>query len=87
VLDTSNIAGPQEQPQLLAGMLTAEQLEAEMDWGPRTRARREADGMPVIKLGHTKLYPIDRVRTWLMSHAEKRNAAPRRPGRPRTNAA
>ena len=69
------------KPRLLDGFLTAEQLEAETKWGWRTRLRREADGMPVAVIGGTKLYPIDKVRAWILSQVRE-HGAPRR-GRPR----
>ncbi len=66
---------------LLAGLLTEAQLEAETGWGYRTRLRREADGLPVVKIGATKLYPADQVREWILSRM-RRHEPPRR-GRPR----
>lgn len=69
------------QPSILAGLLTDEQLEAETGWKPRTRLRLEAEGLPVVKIRGTKLYPIDKVRAWIMGHVREREA-PRR-GRPR----
>jgi hypothetical protein len=69
------------RPKLFDGFLTDKELEAETGWGWRTRLRREADGLPVVVMGATKLYPIDKVRAWIMTHLRER-AAPRR-GRPR----
>jgi hypothetical protein len=66
---------------LLAGLLTNEQLEAETGWGYRTRLRREAEGLPVIVIGGTKLYPADQVREWIMGRL--RQHEPPRRGRPR----
>jgi hypothetical protein len=70
---------------LLAGLLTEEQLEAETKWTYRTRLRREAEGLPVIKIGATKLYPEDETREWILSRM-RRHKPPRR-GRPRKAAA
>jgi len=67
-------------PRLLAGMLTRDQLAAETGWHSRTILRNEAEGLPVIVIRGTKLYPIDRVRAWILSHVREREA-PRR-GRP-----
>lgn len=69
------------RPKLLDGLLTREQLEAETGWGSRTILRREAQGLPIIVIGGTKLYPMEKVRAWIMSH-ERRRQPPRR-GRPR----
>ena len=66
---------------LLAGLLTEQQLEAATGWEYRTRLRREAEGLPVIKIGATKLYPEDQVREWLLSRMRRRE--PPRRGRPR----
>jgi hypothetical protein len=66
---------------LLSGLLTDEQLEAETGWGYRTRLRREAEGLPVIVIGGTKLYPADKVRAWIMG--QLRQHEPPRRGRPR----
>lgn len=67
--------------QLLAGMLTKDQFLAETGWHWRTLLRREHDGLPVVKLGNTKLYPIDKCRAWILRRVADRS--PRRPGRPR----
>lgn len=68
-------------PKLLAGCLTEGQMMAELKCGTRTLRRREADGLPVIVLGATRIYPIDKARAWIMSHLRE-HKAPRR-GRPR----
>jgi hypothetical protein len=69
------------RPRLLDGLLTGEQLEAETGWGCRTIRRRELEGLPVVKIGATKLYPAEKVREWILSRM-RRHEAPRR-GRPR----
>ena len=66
---------------LLDGLLTRQQLESETGWRWRTILRREAEGLPVIVIGGTKLYPADKVRDWIMGRLRQRE--PRRPGRPR----
>jgi hypothetical protein len=76
--ETNNVP---DSAQLLAGFLTAEQLEAQLGWKWRTRLRREADGLPVIRIGSTKLYPADKVRAWILSHVRERVEPC--PGRPR----
>ena len=69
------------KPRLLAGLLTRKQLTAETDWHPRTILRNEAEGLPVIVIRGTKLYPIDKVRAWIMSHVREHKELQR--GRPR----
>jgi hypothetical protein len=73
----------QQTPSLLQGLLTEKQFAAETGWGYRTRLRREAQGLPVIRIGGTKLYPADRVREWILSHLRQQQTAPRTRGRPR----
>lgn len=72
-------------PALFAGMLTEKQLEEQTGWRDRTRRRQEARGLPVIVVGTIRLYPVDKVRDWIMSHLREREA-PRR-GRPKKVAA
>ena len=79
-----NEAATVSRPPLLDGLLNLEQLKAETGWGWRTILRREAEGLPVVKLGATKLYPADKVRAWIMGHL--RQHEPPRRGRPRTAA-
>lgn len=71
---------------VLAGLLGGAELDAEMEWSWRTRLRREADGMPFVKVGGKKFYPIQEIRTWLMSQI-RHPEPPRGPGRPRKHAA
>ncbi len=66
---------------LFAGLLTYEQLKVETGWGYRRILRREAEGLPVVKLGATKLYPADKVREWMLSRI--RQHEPPRRGRPK----
>jgi hypothetical protein len=70
-----------KQPKLLDGLLTRQQLEAETGWGWRTILRREAEGLPVIVIGGTKLYPVDKVRSWIVGKLRERTTPQR--GRPR----
>lgn len=70
-----------ERPRLLDGLLKREELTAETGWGWRTILRREAEGLPVIVIGGTKLYPADKVRAWILDHLRE-HQAPRR-GRPK----
>ena len=65
---------------LLDGLLTREQLEAETGWRWRTILRNEADGLPVIVIRGMKLYPIDKVRAWILSRVRERKPPQR--GRP-----
>ncbi|HUN44130.1 MAG TPA: hypothetical protein VMU81_27880 [Acetobacteraceae bacterium] len=74
---------PTAPGRLFEGFLTPHQLETETGWGWRTVLRREAEGLPVVKIGATKLYPIAQVRAWLLAQAEKRQTEPRGRGRPR----
>jgi hypothetical protein len=74
-----------EQPpatSITAGLVTREQLAADLRCSERTIIRREHQGMPVIKLGMTRLYDPASVRAWLMTH-ERRRELPKR-GRPIT---
>jgi hypothetical protein len=70
------------KPKLLDGLLTETDLEAETGWTYRTRLRREAEGLPVVKLGATKFYPADKVRDWILSRVREQTPARGR-GRPR----
>lgn len=85
MLQTSEAAESAAQ-NLLDGFLLGPQLDRQMGWSERTRSRRELEGLPVIKLGATKLYPVDKVRAWILSRAQGAFEAPRR-GRPRKSAA
>ncbi len=71
---------PANPANVLAGLLTRQQLAQQLHCGERTIIRRERAGMPFIAIGMTRLYDPTRVRDWLMSH-EHRQDAPRR-GRP-----
>jgi hypothetical protein len=76
-IETANVS----RPGLLDGLLTREQLEAETGWQWRTILRREAEGLPVVRLGATRLYPADKVKAWILSHVREHQAPTR--GRPR----
>ena len=82
--ETTEVSTP-KQKRIFAGLLTREELEAETGWGWRTILRREQDGMPVVIVCRTKLYPADRIREWILSH-ERRHDTPKR-GRPATRKA
>ena len=69
------------RPSLLDGLLTEEELEAQTGWKWRTRLRREAKGLPLIKIGADKWYPADGVRAWILAHESR--PEPVRRGRPR----
>jgi hypothetical protein len=71
----------EQSGRLMRGLLSCEQMQAETGWHWRKLLRAEHEGLPVIKVGSTKLYPIDSCRAWLMSRVTDRR--PRRPGRPR----
>jgi len=79
IIEASNVS----RPKLLDGLLNREQLEAETGWRWRTILRNEAEGLPVIVIRGTKLYPVEKVREWIMSKVREREA-PRR-GRPKKN--
>jgi hypothetical protein len=70
---------------LFDGLLTGEELQADTGWGQRTILRREAAGLPVIKIGATKLYPAEKVRDWLLSRTRSQQGSRGR-GRPRSTA-
>jgi hypothetical protein len=80
-MEESTEAAALPGPKLLDGFLTREQLETEFGWKWRTTLRREAQGLPVVRIGNLKLYPVDRVRAWLLAQLPQRE--PRRRGRPR----
>lgn len=65
---------------ILAGLLTREQLAAELRCSARTVIRYERAGMPFIRLGIMRLYDASKVREWVLNH-EHRPQAPR-VGRP-----
>ena len=69
---------------LLEGLLTREQLKLETGWGSRTIMRREREGLPVVVIGATRLYPIKLVQDWILSHVRSHN--PPKRGRPRIRA-
>jgi hypothetical protein len=66
----------ERQPRLLAGMLTREQLRAETGWGDRTIQRREAEGLPVVKIGRDRFYPAKSGRDWLLNRVRRNQAPP-----------
>ena len=70
---------------VIAGLLTRDQLAAQLGRSERTVIRWEHAGLPVIKLGMTRLYDPAKARDWLLTH-ERRQDAPRR-GRPSKAAA
>lgn len=77
-------AAHSSRDRLFDGFLSRAELEAETGWGWRTILRREAEGLPVIVVGGTKLYPAEQVREWLLSHLRAHN--PPRVGRPKKGA-
>ena len=70
---------------ITAGLLTRDQLATQLGRSERTVIRWEHAGLPVIKLGMTRLYYPAKAREWLLAH-ERRHDVPRR-GRPSTKAA
>ena len=70
---------------VLAGLLTRDQLASQLGRSERTVIRWEHAGLPVIKLGMTRLYDPTKARDWLLTH-ERRHDAPKG-GRPARNAA
>ncbi len=70
---------------VLAGLLTRAALAAQLGRSERTVIRWEHAGLPVIKLGMTRLYDPAKAREWLLTH-ERRHDAPKR-GRPANRAA
>lgn len=65
---------------VLAGLLTRASLSDELRKSERTLIRWEHAGMPVIRVGMTRLYDPAAVRAWLLTH-ERRHDVPKR-GRP-----
>jgi hypothetical protein len=82
LLETTTNAPPPQRSRLLDGLLSRTELEAQTGWGWRTVLRREAEGLPVIVIGGTKLYPAERVREWILGHLRQHQIAPRGRGRP-----
>ena len=70
---------------VLAGLVTRKQLAEEWRCSEMTIIRRERAGLPVIRLGMTRLYDPAKVRAWVLDH-EHRQSAPKR-GRPAKKAA
>ena len=65
---------------ITAGLVDRASLAACLGRSERTVIRWEHAGLPVIKLGKTRLYDPAKARDWLMSY-ERRHDAPKR-GRP-----
>lgn len=63
-----------------AGFLKRPQLAAELSKTERTIIRWEHAGLPVIRVGMTRLYDPAAVREWLLTH-QHRHETPKR-GRP-----
>ena len=64
-------------------LLDDAQMLAAWPGGPiclRTLDNRINEGLPYLKVGKRRLFRIDAVRAWLLSHEIDRT--PRRPGRP-----
>jgi phage terminase Nu1 subunit (DNA packaging protein) len=77
----SPAVGPEENlPSVIAGLITRGQLAAQLGRSERTVIRWEHAGLPVIKLGATRLYDPVKARAWLLTH-ERRHDMPKR-GRP-----
>jgi hypothetical protein len=67
-------------PSVTGGLYNRAQLAGELGCSERTIIRRERAGMPVIRVGITRLYDPASVREWIMTF-EHRHNAPKR-GRP-----
>ncbi len=67
-------------PKVLDGLLAEDQLLKELNVSQRTARRREAEGMPYIRIGIKRYYDPTAVRVWLMGR-QSNHASPRR-GRP-----
>jgi hypothetical protein len=65
---------------VLAGLVTREELAEQFRCSKRTIIRYERAGMPFIAFGKTRLYDPPRVRDWVLSQ-ERGHTAPKR-GRP-----
>ncbi len=65
---------------VVTGLVRRDELEFQFGRSSRTIIRWEHAGLPVIKLGMTRLYDPAKVREWLMTH-ERRHNIPKR-GRP-----
>ena len=66
---------------VIAGLLTRDQLAFQFGRSERTVIRWEHAGLPVIKLGMTRLYDPTKVREWLLTHERQHGTTPKR-GRP-----
>ena len=66
---------------VLAGLLSRDQLAQQFGKSERTVIRWEHAGLPVIKLGMTRLYDPAKAREWLLTHERQHGAVPKR-GRP-----
>ena len=73
-----------DNKQIFAEFLDDQQMREAYPGGSicrRTLDQRVAEGLPYVKLGGRRLFRIESVREWLLSHETDRS--PRRPGRPR----
>jgi hypothetical protein len=70
---------------LFDGIVDDGGLEQVMDWSPRTKERRIAEGLPFLKIGAQRYFVVESVRAWLLTH--ERSRVPRGRGRPRGRAA
>ncbi len=70
----------QDVPSVIAGLLPRARFADDMGCSERTVLRWEHAGLPVIRIGMTRLYDPASCRAWLMTH-EHRHDAPKR-GRP-----
>jgi hypothetical protein len=73
-----------ERPKLFDGFFTENEMLTETGWSYRTLKRREDDGLPVVKLGFTKLYiPSRRSERgfWVRSASKTPPATAAAPGR------
>jgi hypothetical protein len=70
------------KPQILDGLIGLDELKNQLEIKSRqTIHSMLARGLPSIKLGKRRLFLIEDVRAWILSHQV--NLEPRKPGRPR----
>ena len=61
---------------ILDGLITREQLAAQLDKTTRCIQNYEANGLPVIRRGRMRLYDVHAVRAWLRGELPKRRGRP-----------
>jgi hypothetical protein len=74
---------PALRAELYRDQLTDAAMMAVLDISSWTLDRYVRAGMPHFKVGRRRLFDLQTVRGWLLSHQHQVNAPARRPGRPR----